>query len=42
MTSRAKRLVPIIDKPLRTGRSYYLVYAKSNAGQPRIGIFWSG
>jgi len=31
-----KHLVRIIDKPLRTGRSYYLVYAKSNAGQPRI------
>jgi LysR family glycine cleavage system transcriptional activator len=31
-----KRLVPVIAKPFRTGRSYYLVHAKAKTGQTRI------
>ena len=30
------RLRPLFDMPLKTGKSYYLVYPESNAGQARI------
>ena len=34
-----QRLVPVLDRTLRTGRSYYVVHAKAKAGQPRIVAF---